>query len=192
MENQPSKPIALKEWAVNIESLAQGKQIILMRKGGIHEETKEFQLQGETFYLFPTYLHQKKELLKDDYKPFLEQVTETWDKNSDEIVINYMAKVVEDIEILNEEKLESLFPHHIWTNNFAETKLHWKKDKPIHVLVTRIYQLSEPVVIKNIEEYNGCKSWVSLQGEIPNLKVEPMINDEKFDEKLQKLYEALK
>ena len=44
--------IALKEWAVTVESLAQGQQILLLRKGGIHEEGKDFKVMD----LFPSYI----------------------------------------------------------------------------------------------------------------------------------------
>ena len=30
--------IALKEWAVTVQALARGEQILLLRKGGIHED----------------------------------------------------------------------------------------------------------------------------------------------------------
>ena len=30
---------ALKEWAVTVEAMARGDQIIILRKGGIHQDT---------------------------------------------------------------------------------------------------------------------------------------------------------
>ena len=59
------KPIALKEWAAAIKALENGTQIFIMRKGGIIEETRDFRVQSEAFYLYPTYEHQRKELLKE-------------------------------------------------------------------------------------------------------------------------------
>ena len=34
--------LALKEWAVTIKAMALGKQILIVRKGGIHQDDKEF------------------------------------------------------------------------------------------------------------------------------------------------------
>ena len=34
---------ALKEWSVTIDSLLAGRQILLLRKGGIHEQRDGFQ-----------------------------------------------------------------------------------------------------------------------------------------------------
>ena len=53
---------ALKEWAVTIAALAAGDQVLIVRKGGIGE--KRFELPHPRFYLFPTYAHQRPELVK--------------------------------------------------------------------------------------------------------------------------------
>ncbi|MDG0790271.1 DUF1802 family protein [Cohnella ginsengisoli] len=45
-------PIALREWAVAVKALEAGKQIMVLRKGGIAEETKEFRLESPSFFLF--------------------------------------------------------------------------------------------------------------------------------------------
>ena len=49
--------IALKEWAITVEALASGTQIMLMRKGGIHEENKDFRIIHDEFLLYQTYEH---------------------------------------------------------------------------------------------------------------------------------------
>ncbi len=57
---------AFKEWAVTIEALARGEQIIILRKGGIQEPNLHFQIEHDRFLFFPGYLHQDAELLKLD------------------------------------------------------------------------------------------------------------------------------
>ena len=44
--------VALKEWAVTVRALAQGQQILLLRKGGIHEEGKDFRVIHPEFLLY--------------------------------------------------------------------------------------------------------------------------------------------
>ena len=41
--------MALKEWAITIEALAQGDQVLLLRKGGIHEDGKDFRIIHREF-----------------------------------------------------------------------------------------------------------------------------------------------
>ena len=45
--------IALKEWAVTVQALAQGQQILLLRKGGIHESSQDFRVIHPEFLLYP-------------------------------------------------------------------------------------------------------------------------------------------
>jgi hypothetical protein len=58
--------IALKEWAVVCRALKTGRQIMLLRKGGIHESSAGFELEHMQFLLFPTYLHQNLQMLKPE------------------------------------------------------------------------------------------------------------------------------
>src|SRR3954468_3258157 len=58
--------VALKEWATVCQALASGRQILLLRKGGIYESAGEFELEHRQFLFFPTYLHQNLKMLKPE------------------------------------------------------------------------------------------------------------------------------
>ena len=49
---------ALKQWSVTVDSLLGGRQILLLRKGGIHEQREGFHIEPNEFFLLPTVLHQ--------------------------------------------------------------------------------------------------------------------------------------
>ncbi len=51
---------AFKEWAVICRALAEGRQAVVLRKGGVAEKTGEFQIEHTRFWLFPTYVHQQR------------------------------------------------------------------------------------------------------------------------------------
>ena len=53
-------PIAFKEWAVTVRALAEGEQLVTLRKGGIREPGKHFALDHERFFLYPTFDHQRR------------------------------------------------------------------------------------------------------------------------------------
>ena len=59
---------AFKEWAVTIDALARGEQILLLRKGGIHEPDRHFRVEHDRFLFYPGYLHQNAALLKPEYR----------------------------------------------------------------------------------------------------------------------------
>ncbi|MEO8428438.1 MAG: DUF1802 family protein, partial [Verrucomicrobiota bacterium] len=53
--------IVFKEWAVVVDALGRGDQIIILRKGGISEGRGGFQVEHPEFVLFPTLFHQQRE-----------------------------------------------------------------------------------------------------------------------------------
>jgi hypothetical protein len=174
-------PIALKEWAVAVDALETGEQIMIMRKGGIIEETRDFQLESNAFFLFPTYEHQKKELLKDAYQPRLDQILDETDAKEAKVLITSYAEAAADIEVTSQEELDRLFPFHIWTEHFAEERLRWKRTKPLHILILRVYKLEKAVELPVLPEYIGCKSWISLKMKLAEgISKSPVLSDEEF------------
>ena len=65
---------AFKEWAVICRALAQGKQAIILRKGGIAETSGEFTVEHKRFWLYPTYVHQQQNGIRAEARPLLDEV----------------------------------------------------------------------------------------------------------------------
>ncbi|MBH5318539.1 DUF1802 family protein [Paenibacillus sp. GSMTC-2017] len=190
-EQQVRQAIALKEWAVSVKALLDGKQIIIMRKGGIIEETRDFELMSNRFYLMPAYEHQKKHLLKEDYRDEIDDTIKEWSAHKNEIKLEAYAEVVQDIEINDQETLDKLRHLHIWTDTFAEERLKWKRKKPLHLLLLKIYKLDEPVFTPIRDTYNGCKSWVRLEDEIPLPAMTSVLSEEQLAEEIVRIKQAL-
>ena len=51
--------IAFKEWAVICRALAEGRQSLILRKGGIAEAGGQFRPEHDRFLLYPTYFHEQ-------------------------------------------------------------------------------------------------------------------------------------
>ena len=69
-------PIALKEWAVTVRALAEGEQLLTLRKGGIREEHKHFELEHDRFFLYPTFDHQRNDVVREAHMPELRRALE--------------------------------------------------------------------------------------------------------------------
>ncbi len=69
-------PIALKEWAVTVRALAEGEQLVTLRKGGIRETDKHFRLEHSRFFLYPTFDHQSYDLVRESHRPELQRALE--------------------------------------------------------------------------------------------------------------------
>src|SRR3954464_6346264 len=69
-------PIAFKEWAVTVRALAEGEQLLTLRKGGIREEHRHFELDHDRFFLYPTFDHQRPALVREPHRPELRRALE--------------------------------------------------------------------------------------------------------------------
>ncbi|BCJ86543.1 DUF1802 family protein [Effusibacillus dendaii] len=190
MEDRQS--VALKEWAVAIQALEAGKQTILLRKGGIREETRDFQLKEKSFYLYPTYEHQKADLIRPEYQSDLQATLQGFDPaKQDQVTIRLFAEVVEEYPLLDEQILAELAPFYVYTNEYAAERLHWKKTKPLHVLLIRAYRLAEPVTIPVLNQYLGCFSWISLDQSLCDVERVPVLPDEQFAKRREQIGQIL-
>ena len=182
--------IALKEWAITVDALASGEQILLMRKGGIHEESKDFRIIHDEFLLYPTYEHQRPELLKQSYQGNLKTLLGT-QRDETKVKFSEWATVHEVLEISDQDKIESLHDFHIWTDEYAQGRLHWKPMVPLSIILVRVYTLESSTSVPFIPEYQGCTSWVDI---IPKIDMEnktPVLSDAEFEVKVNEIKKAL-
>jgi hypothetical protein len=176
---------ALKEWASAIQALESGRQIVIMRKGGIVEETRHFELRNAGFYLYPTFEHQKKHLLKETFQEHMDQTLVSWHPDNKTVTLSCYAEAVNDIEVFNQEQLDRIRDRHIWTDEFAAERLKWKRTQPLHVILLRVYKLVHPIEAHILPDYNGCKSWIDLSlpdEQSSGREALPVLSDDLFEE----------
>lgn len=176
--------MALKEWAVTVEAMGQGDQVLLLRKGGIHEDGKDFRVIHQEFLFYPTYLHQKEELLQPVYQAALRQLMAQPQGDDSRITFSHWAKVDEVLEISEQDKVDDLEPHYIWTTAYAQSRLHWKPMLPLSVLLLRVYKLEQPVTVPILSEYGGCTSWVEVLSDVNLGKMAPVLEDAEFQRRV--------
>lgn len=178
---------AFKEWAVIVKALIEGEQVVDVRKGGIHEESRHFGLHATRLWLYPTYLHQRRDLLKPAYQTALDQLLARA-PGEDVIEVPGWADVVGVAKLTDPAELETLDSKFIWTLDYAASRLKWKKRDPLWVLALRVHRLHEPITIPYREEYGGCTSWVGLE-ELPedptSVPSTPVLSDEAFEARLK-------
>ena len=182
--------IALKEWAVTVHSLAQGQQILLLRKGGIHEEGKDFRVIHPEFLLYPTYEHQREDLLKPDHQSTLSLLLSELPR-SETITFTHWAKAEEIIEVSDQEKVDELSPHHIWADEYAQSRLHWKPMLPLSIMLLRVYKIEQPVTVPFIPEYGGCTSWVEVIPTINLGNMKPVLTDQELQRQVDEIKGSL-
>jgi hypothetical protein len=176
---------ALKEWNIAIEALEAGKTIVLLRKGGIREDNRHFQVPQSWVWLYPTYEHQKPELLKPEYADRVTTVESRW--HPETVRIGSYAEIVEVLTTTEEKIVESLLPYHIWNERLAIERLHWKPTQPLFILLLRVYRLSQPQIIPYRDSYGGCKSWIELATPIHSQESVPILDDRAFTDKTSEI-----
>jgi hypothetical protein len=163
---------------------------MVLRKGGIHRDDKDFRIVHPEFLLFPTYEHQAPDLLKEQYHRDLSKTLEEDDVEG-LVTVSAWTEVSEVIELRDEATLSKLSQYHIWTDDYAQKRLHWRPKYPLTVALLRVYTLQQPQAIPVLDEYIGCKSWVELGQEVPLGLMEPVLSDAEFREKAGAIKETL-
>ncbi|MDP4097935.1 DUF1802 family protein [Paenibacillus sp. P96] len=184
--------VALKEWASAIGAMENGRQIMLMRKGGIAEETRHFQLKSHAFYLYPTYEHQRRELVKEADRQRIDDSLDHWHPANTTVQIRIYAEAVEDIEVHDQDMLNLLREYHMWTDDFAAERLKWKRKDPLHILLLRVYKLKQPMEIDIRSEYLGCRSWISMETHSMPSEMTPVLEDREFEAQVREIKKVLK
>jgi hypothetical protein len=173
--------IALKEWAIICKALEDGKQMLLLRKGGIMEYRKGFEVKHNEFLLYPTFEHQSIESIKAEYKEKIKEISEEHnisyynnnrkkiDENDNNFniasnnIIKLLAKVEDVIEISDKFTLSGLRDYHIWSDEYVTMRMNYNPSKPMNVLLLRIYKIRKPLIVDINDKWAGCKSWIDIE-----------------------------
>lgn len=182
---QKENHIAFKEWASVVSALARGKQILILRKGGIREEGGEFQVEHNEFFLFPTYEHQNKEDLKSSAYDDLNQAIQT-KPDPTKTPIRYYVQTKSVIHLAEESDLKRLEPYHVWSEKAVRERFHFGRQKGLFLFVVRIFELPSPYfIVANDPDYSGCKSWVELKQKLTTQGARPVISDIDFKKRFE-------
>ena len=181
---------ALKEWAAAVKTLGRGEQIIVLRKGGIHRADRDFRFVHPEFLLFPTYEHQKAELIKTEFHHTLGDTYN--DSGSGESVdFTYFCQVTDKFELRDESDLDRISDFHIWTDDYAHKRLHWRPKQPLTVALLRVYELQQTQSRPVLAEYSGCKSWVELGSDVSLGGMTPVLDDTEYERQSGVIKQAL-
>jgi hypothetical protein len=179
--------VALKEWAVVCGALERGRQIILLRKGGIYEAAGEFELEHRRFLLFPTYLHQNLAMLKEpEHRGFAPATAEP-----SQVRLSAAAEVTDIIPVTSRPAMDGLDDEHVWTKPLIDMRFNYKPQNPLYLLLLRVYRLATPTAVANTPAYAGCKSWVPLEEAIGTETLDAVLDDEQYQRRRQSMMERL-
>jgi len=174
---------ALKEWAIVCRALADGRQTLLIRKGGIEEIKDGFQVTHRDFWLFPTYVHQKAaDLIPAVHAEFAGvQPSQPY---TDTVPFQLYATVEDVVKATDLERLRALEGCHILSWNCVASRFHYRNKPGVHVMTLRVYRAPKEFTLKNTPQYDGCVSWVDLDEALDTAGCTPVLSDADFTARL--------
>jgi hypothetical protein len=169
---------AFKEWAVVCRALAEGRQAIILRKGGIAEPTGDFQVEHSRFWLYPTYVHQQNEGIKPEAQALLQQADK--EKPAPGTVrLSHFAEVPGAYHVHDLVPALLLAHLHIWSEETVRKRFAYRHPG-LYVLPVRVYRVPHPFEVIETAHYAGCRSWVELEQDLSTDGAVPVLADEPF------------
>ena len=171
-------------------ALADGRQTLLIRKGGIEEIKAGFQVFHRDFWLFPTYVHQKPADLIPAVHPEFAEVQATQPPVGT-IAFQLYATVEDAVKVMNLERLRSLEGCHILSRDCVGSRFNYRNKPGVHVMTVRVYRRPAVITVQNTPNYDGCVSWVDLDSALPTDGCSPVLSDAEFGARLADIRERL-
>jgi hypothetical protein len=186
-------PIALKEWSVTVRALAEGEQLLTVRRapeGGGY-------LEHERFFLYPTFELQRSDLVRESHRSEMDRALEegVWAEGEpaavevaadgslpqpDRIRIRAWAEVVEEWTVTDHRLLGALSPFHVWTPGYAEKRLGWRRRDPLQIALLRTHRIPRPVTVRVGAEYPDPNQFAEITRDLP-FEGTPVLAEGEFD-----------
>lgn len=179
--------LVLKEWAVLCLALAEGRQIILLRKGGIADPEGAFDVAHRRFWLLPTYVHQQQEGIVPEYLPLLEQVRQQRPPQGI-LHLHLFAELVAVHHLSTLDQAQSLAGLHGLSQETVQARFHYRQPG-LFVLALRVFRLPAPLELPEPAHLAGCKSWAALGRKVIVDGAFPVLSDEAFTARWRPLEE---
>jgi hypothetical protein len=173
--------IGFKEWSAVCGAILQGRQTIIIRKGGIAEGRDGFSFRHGEFYLFPTWFHEEAEKITES------QFASPADASTD-VTIKCAVAVEWSGVVTDWSVARNLAPFHILREEVVRERFEYKDAPGIHVAFVRAFQLSPMWKFPNEKRFGGCRSWVELPDRDDEPRLESVLSDAEFAQQREQLF----
>lgn len=148
--------IGFKEWALVCNEMSEGRQSIILRKGGIAEGRSGFRFQHPEFFLFPTLFHEQVAKLNVPVSTDLPVLDAGVHRLTLRAAVEWTADLTDWNQVL---RLEAF---HIWTEKTLRERFEYDSAHGISLAFIRVFRLPSPLEFADEPKYGGCRSWVTL------------------------------
>ena len=191
MTSPLSCSVALKEWAATTCALCEGRQIIVLRKGGLLDPATEnsdagtFHFEYSNFWILPTQWHQNPNGIKPETRDWFAQVRQDQppeDKSALSLGLWARVEQVWNFGAQDEERL--MRAPHIWSRAYLDTRFNYKPEHPLICAALRVYQVPQAHRVPMQPTFGGCRSWLELGENLSLQGAQPVLNDAEWARRL--------
>ena len=179
--------IAFKEWASVCDALLDGRQTIILRKGGVSEGTAPgfFVPEHSEFWLYPTWVHQAEQGVREGATGATPSPSIPGDGT---VPIRALVRVELLGYVETEESLPSLEEHHVLTALRLSSSGSVTRRPGLWVLVARVWRHEPGHSIALTPEHAGCKTWVMLEQPLATRGLTPVFDEEAWKQRRERLH----
>ena len=190
MSEDVAERTALKEWAVLCDAMARGEIIAMVRKGGIREQRAGFTVRHDRFLLYPTWFHEKGSELQPRFRDRLERHDSA--RPTDGVIrIAHVASVSAVWHVRDLDALRGIEAHHGLAWPAVVSRFEYRGRPEVRVVAVRLARLAHVQDVPETRRYQGCVSWVELDGAIDVSDAAPVVADAEHEARLADIMRAL-
>lgn len=171
---------ALKEWDVVCEALGCGRQVVVIRKGGIAEGKEGLTFRHGEFALLPTFFHQQTERVLPDFECSTREGAE--EGGREWVEIRHAATLVWHRVVSDRTVLAKLRAYHILTDEEVEARFAQRPHPGVQVALLRVYRVEPPCRVAWQDSFGGCRSWAEMDADLDSCTLVSVLSDERFEE----------
>ncbi len=171
---------ALKEWDVVCEALGCGRQVVVIRKGGIAEGKDGLTFQHDEFALLPTFFHQQTDRVVPDFDVAVRSGEAPGEHEG--VEIRHAATLVWHRTVSDRAVLARLQAYHILTPEEVGARFDQGSSAGVQVALLRVYRIDPPCRVAWNKSFGGCRSWAEMDADLESCTLVSVLSDERFAE----------
>jgi hypothetical protein len=154
-----SVAVGFKDWALICAALGQGRQSLILRKGGIAEGRDGFRFKHAEFFLFPTQYHEQARKVRPEELAGLHPAPPAAEGT---VEIRYFFRLEWALWLDHPAALARLEPFHVWGAEAVRERFAYDSTPGLQCAFGRVYRLEPVWSFPDRPAYGGCRSWVTL------------------------------
>ena len=180
--------LGLKEQSVVCEALGRGLQTFVPRKGGIDDlaDAETLAIPQRPFLLLPARFHETLDNLRPPILAALQSHLPT--KIEGQFQARYAAQVEREVFLETDSRIEAVAEHQAFDASVLQERFDYRTPG-LHLLLLRVYQLSDAVFVPENEQTGGCRSWIELPQPHP-CEARPVLSDDAFEARVEAVLAA--